>query len=158
LDYGCGTGEILNFLSPAFGIGYDPSRKMIKIAKKKFSQRNKNLAFTSRLQEVKGDFDYVVSVDTIEHFANPAREFKKMAAFLGRKTKLVISYVDSKWDWLIKTLALIRPKTPEGPHKRITRNELIEAADKAGLKLLQSSNSAIPVGIFVFEKNRTKNP
>ena len=148
LDYGCGTGEILNFLSPSYGIGFDPSREMIKIAKKKFLGK-KSLTFTDKAGEIKGNFDYIVSVDTIEHFPSPTDELKKIRKFMDKSTKFIISYGNPRWNWLISILEKIKPKTPEGPHNRISQKEVIMAARKAGLKL----SKPVPfwlIDIFIF--------
>lgn len=151
LDYGCGTGDILNFLSPTYGVGFDPSREMIKIANKKFLGK-KNLTFTDKAGEIKGHFDYIVSVDTIEHFANPTAEFRKIKKFMDKSTKFIVSYGNPRWNWLISILEKIKPKTPEGPHNRISQKEVIIAARKAGLKL----SKPVPfwlIDIFIFEKS-----
>ena len=47
LDIGCGTGEILGFLDPLWGVGIDISENMIEIARNKFKDR-KNLYFQGR--------------------------------------------------------------------------------------------------------------
>ena len=153
LDYGCGTGEILNVLSPIKGIGFDASGEMIKIAKKKFSNQ-KNLAFTNKIEEIKGNFDYIISVDTVEHFADPAKEFEKIKNFMDQKTKLIVSYGNPRWNWLIKILEKIAPKTPEGPHNRISQKGVIIAAEKSGLKLVRPVPFwLIDIFTFVLPKN-----
>lgn len=150
LDYGCGTGSYLHALSPSHGVGYDLSQGMLKIAKEKYAN-NKNLFFTKSVNMIKGNFDFIICVDAIEHFSNTNKEFKIMRQFMSYDTKLVVSYVDNRWDWLINLLGSFKKKTPEGPYKRIKRFEVISAAENAGLKLV----SPIPFGlidVFIFEK------
>src|SRR3989338_2427511 len=59
LEVGCATGELLNAVSPSFGVGVDLSPRMVKIAASKF----KNLKFfEGEISSLPADekFDYVI--------------------------------------------------------------------------------------------------
>lgn len=145
LDYGCGTGEILNFLSPTPGVGYDPSLEMIKICKDKF----KNLRFENDLKNIKQRFDYIILVDVIEHLSDPKKELQKIIKLMNNNTKLVISFVDTSWEWFPKILEAFHLKMPEGPHKRISYNEVVEIVEKLDFEIIKKSNWFSPVKILV---------
>ena len=52
LEIGCGTGDLLAYLKPKKGYGYDISGEMIKIAKSKYGSK-KNLRFSTNLPLLK---------------------------------------------------------------------------------------------------------
>lgn len=77
LDYGCGPGPVLVELMRAAGwdaSGYDPF----------FAP---DLDFTRR-------FDLITATETIEHFANPAQEIRRMASLLRARGYLAVM---SEW-------------------------------------------------------------
>ena len=68
---------------------------------------------------------------------------------MDKNTRLIVSYGNPRWNWLISILEKIRPKTPEGPHNRISQKEVIIAAQKAGLKLSKPVPFRL-IDIFIF--------
>lgn len=151
LDFGCGTGEILAFLSPGIGVGYDLSPKMIETAKRKFA-KEENLRFTDSLTQISGTFDYVLMIDVIEHLAQPQKAFKILSRFAGSQTKIIVSFVDPSWKPVIWILEKLQLKMPEGPNKRISKKEVIELAALSGLKLVASPFFFSPVTFLTFKK------
>ena len=49
LEAGCGTGEILVFLKPSRGVGFDISEKMIALGKEKYKDYKGGLRVTGNL-------------------------------------------------------------------------------------------------------------
>lgn len=155
LDYGCGTGEILDFLSPKVGVGYDPSVEMIKIASKKYKQSlakyefGKRLKFVNSTQKIRGNFDYIILTDVIEHIADPTAEFKRIYALMNKNTKFVVSFVDNTWDFIPQILEKLKLKMPEGPHKRVSIKEIIEITKKTGFSIIRKPNYFLPIKILI---------
>lgn len=147
LDYGCGTGEILNSLHSSHGIGYDSSTEMTKLAKSKF----KKLHFVSSLTSIRTKFDYILMLDIIEHLQNLSGELTTVKKYMGADTKLVISYVDLFWKPLLDFLEAIKLKMPEGPHKRIDVKKILNLAAKSGLKLRRKGKSLL-ITYLIFER------
>lgn len=150
LDYGCGTGEILKFVSPTYGVGYDPSQKMVKIASNKF----KNFKFVNSTTQIKGGFDYIILADVVEHIPNLLSEFKKINKFMSKNTKLVISFVDTSWEWFPKILETLKLKMPEGPHKRISYKELLKITKMAGFNVIKKAQTFSPIKILILDHPR----
>jgi len=158
LDWGCGTGDILAFLKPSYGVGFDISTEMVKLARNKFKRAN-NLRFVDSQNQISGVFDYIVMVDVIEHLVNPQETFSDLYRFASNKTRLIISFVGPLWVPVIWILGKLKPKTPEGPHKRIDKNEVIKYCRTAGFRLLEDQSFRIfpclpisPLSVLVVEK------
>ncbi len=148
LDFGCGTGEVLNSLKPKVGVGFDPSLEMIKIGRRKFGSKFK---FVSSLKSVNQKFDYIIMADVIEHLENPLSELTDARKYISDNGSLVISYVDSSWEPFLNILEAIKLKIPEGPNNRISVTELIKIVKKAGFKL-KLKKVRLLITLLVFER------
>src|SRR5437588_8285289 len=68
LELGCGTGELLAALKPAFGVGVDFSKEMIAQARRSFPDLTflvGDIEDASFLETLPGPFDAIVIVDTL---------------------------------------------------------------------------------------------
>ena len=108
LDYGCGTGDILNFLNPKYGFGYDRSVKMLLIAKKKYPELN----FGKTIPNKK--FDLVIMTDVIEHFRDIKTELDTAEKHMNKNSKLIITMANPMWEWLLLVAEKLNLKMPEG--------------------------------------------
>ena len=158
LDWGCGTGDILAFLKPSYGVGFDLSSEMVKLAERKF-KKARNLSFVDSQNQISGVFNYIVMVDVIEHLTNPQETFKDLSRFASKSTRIVVCFVGPLWSPIIWILGLLKPKTPEGPHKRIDKNEVMKYFRAAGFRLLEDQSFRIfpwlpisPISVLVVEK------
>jgi SAM-dependent methyltransferase len=131
LEFGCGTGDLIAFLNPTSGVGYDPSVEMIKIAKKKHNK----LKFVTKLPQNK--FDYIFMSDVIEHLDNPIKEFKNIKNILNKNGKLIITMANPIWEPILMMGEKVGYKMPEGPHLRINSEELIVKIEQSGMKVIR---------------------
>lgn len=136
LDIGCATGSVLYFLNPKKGMGIDISTEMIKIARKKYSFL-KNLKFeVFNIEEkayTKRKFDFILFNDVIEHVQNKKKAIENIAQSMSGKTTLILSMANPMWEPILMFLEKLRLKMPEGPHFRISENDLINLFKKNNL-------------------------
>ena len=92
VDIGCGTGNFA-FLASKKGanvLGIDYSKTAIEKAKKKYVR--KNLEFKKmNVFELKGNFDVIVSIGTLEHTDDPLKTLKFLKRHLSKNGKLIIT-------------------------------------------------------------------
>lgn len=131
LEFGCGTGDLIAFLNPTSGVGYDPSVEMIKIAKKKYNQ----IKFVTKLPQNK--FDYVYITDVIEHLENPKEEFKNIKNILNKNGKLIVTMANPIWEPILMIGEKVGLKMPEGPHNRIRYKDIKLLVNSLGLKIIK---------------------
>ncbi|MBI2029734.1 class I SAM-dependent methyltransferase [Candidatus Gottesmanbacteria bacterium] len=138
LDIGCATGSILYFLNAKKGVGIDISGEMIKIARKKYSHL-RNLKFEvfniEKKAYKKNKFDYILFNDVIEHVKNQEKTIKNIADSMSVKTILIFSMANPMWEPILMFLEKLRLKMPEGPHFRISENDLISLFKKNNLDI-----------------------
>ena len=88
LDAGCGTGELPYLIAKKGAmhvLGIDYSKDAIEVAKKTYSAKNLSFECTD-IVRVKGTFNVICSLGTLEHVDDPLavlRKFKKMLAPRG---------------------------------------------------------------------------
>ena len=139
LDIGCGTGELLNFLSPKNGIGIDHSIEMIKIATQKY-KKLKNLSFyvcDIEKHPVHGRFDFILFIDVIEHILFKEKAMENIGKSMSENSTLIISMANPLWEPFLLILEKLHLKMPEGPHVRLSEKECVALLAKYHLTIIQ---------------------
>lgn len=139
LDIGCGTGEILHFLSPRHGIGIDHSKEMINIATQKY-KKHKNLSFQVfdiEKHAFHGRFDFILFIDVIEHTLFKNKAIENIQRSMSQNCTLIISMANPLWEPLLLLLEKLHLKMPEGPHTRLSEKECIVLFKKNHLTIVQ---------------------
>jgi len=132
LEIGCGTGDLLNHLKPKYAYGFDISGEMVSIAKVKY-KKSKKLHFSTVWP--KKAFDYIFMSDVIEHLEDPQKTFEQISELMNKKSKLVVTMANPIWEPFLMIAEKIKLKMPEGPHNRITNDELKMMIEKEGMKI-----------------------
>ena len=91
LDVGCGKGRFSKIMADkgAITTGIDPSEKMIEDAKK-IKNANFILGSATKLNFPDKSFDYVLSVEAVEHIPETEKAVKEMIRVLKDNGKIVI--------------------------------------------------------------------
>jgi 2-polyprenyl-3-methyl-5-hydroxy-6-metoxy-1,4-benzoquinol methylase len=92
LEVGCGTGLFTSAVAKkgANVLGIDFSKKGIEIAQEKYQMPN--LKFLHQdVKNVKGNYDVIVSIGTLEHMDNPLKTLRLMKKHLKSKGKIIIT-------------------------------------------------------------------
>lgn len=115
LDLGCGTGDSLATVKPAFGVGIDMSTAMIELAK----ERHPDLSFMvgdienpATLNALEGPFDYIILGDTIGDLEDVIDSFSAFHSLCSRDTRIVISYYSPLWRPILKLAEKVGGKMP----------------------------------------------
>lgn len=106
LEIGCGTGHLLNKLSPSKGVGIDFSKEMVQIA----SQKYPNLHFVvadAANYELVDKFDYILITDTIGYFEDIQKVFSRIRQNCTNKTRIIITTYNHLWEPVSKFSELI---------------------------------------------------
>ncbi|MFZ0422358.1 MAG: glycosyltransferase [Xanthobacteraceae bacterium] len=118
LELGCGTGELLAELKPAFGVGVDLSALAIAEA------RSAHPAYTFSVGDIEAPgfieslprpFDFIVIVDTLGSLDDCQRMFENLHSICTRETRLVVGYFSHLWYPLLKLAEALHLKMPQPP-------------------------------------------
>lgn len=142
LEIGTGTGEVLNYLKPSYGVGLDISPRMIACARQKYPHLEFH-AVSYENFETTGVFDFIILADVIEHLPAPSLLFRHLSRFSSNKTRIIITMANPIWEPILSTLEKLHLKMEEGPHYRITDEELILYANKDGFNIASKNRYLI---------------
>ena len=101
LEIGCGTGFLLNTLSPKKGMGIDFSEKMIEIARRKYPHLN-FLQADAHNYQLKEKYDYIIISDTIGYFEDIQAVLKNIKQNCTEKTRIIITSYNFLWEPFLK--------------------------------------------------------
>lgn len=111
LELGCGTGELLDVVSPSRGVGIDFSSEMIKIAKAKFPHLDFRVEDAEDLK-IEQKFDYVILSDLIGSLLDVQRAFVQLKKVSTAKTRVIVTYYSYLWEPVLKLAQKLKLKAP----------------------------------------------
>ena len=103
LEIGCGSGDLLNAVKPAYGVGIDFVPEMIEMAKQKYGYCHFHTcdAEDMRLEET---FDYIIISDTLGCLWDAQAVIRNIRSLCHAQTRIVISHYSFLWEPAIKIL------------------------------------------------------
>jgi len=111
LQVGCKTGNLLHAVRPSFGVGIDPEKENIDVAREKYPQYNfihgDIVQYTEDIQ-----FDYIILSSTIMEVYDIQDLFIQLQKFCTCNTRIVIDSYSSFWEpilWILQKLGFRRP-------------------------------------------------
>lgn len=157
IDVGCGTGNGLIIFHKRFGVsavGVDVSSGMLDLARAKIERCDLpielHLMDGETLPFDDGSFDAGVSFEVLEHTPHPARLLSELARVVKRGGTVIVTTPNTLWEpvhWLAARTDLHHS---EGPHRDVSRREILEGLSSAGLRLVAERTAVlVPAGPVV---------
>lgn len=116
LDLGVGTGQLLNELRPAIGVGVDISPRMIDVAQCNYPHLDlrvgdiEDAAFVASLP---GPFDVIVLSDTIGSLDDCQSTLASLHCLCTPDTRIVVSYYSKLWEPVLSMAQRLSVKMPQ---------------------------------------------
>lgn len=141
LELGCGRGNLLAALKPAYGVGVDFSPASIATAK----------ALHPELHFVLGDaedqdtynsieeppFDYVIIADTIGMFENIDDTLRLVHRLCAPSTRMIISYYSHLWEPILKVGEMLKLKSRQPKINYIATADFLNLMDLADFEAIR---------------------
>lgn len=134
-EIGCGTGDILASLEPRDGLGLDISSSMVELARKKHPKLRFEVIDITRAPWPES-FRFLVAVDVAEHVGDLEASFRNMARMLEPGGTLVITTANPRWSRILHIAERLQLKMPEGEHEWRSGDDMVLAAERAGLEFV----------------------
>jgi SAM-dependent methyltransferase len=135
LEIGCGTGDTLAALAPAYGVGIDFCEPLIVQARALHPELTFNVGDAESAETyraLEGPFDYILVADTIGSLDDCQAFFELLHPLCTRDTRLVIGYFSHLWFPVLKFAEWIGRRMPHPPQN------VLAPADIWGLARLAS--------------------
>jgi SAM-dependent methyltransferase len=154
IDVGCGTGNGLLIFHEKYGlsgVGVDISDGMLDIARAKLEGRHLPI----EVHQIDGEqlpfddnsFDAGISFEVLEHTPEPSRLLEELARVVKPGRAVVVTTPNTLWEpvhWLAAVTGLHHS---EGPHRDVSRREIMEGLAAAGLRIVDEQTSVlVPAG------------
>jgi ubiquinone/menaquinone biosynthesis C-methylase UbiE len=112
LEMGCGTGDLLNSVKPAYGVGIDFSQNMLDIAKKKYPSLNFVVADAIDYS-TEEKFDYIIISDLLCSLWDIQAFFQNLKKLTSPGTKIIISTYNFFWEPILRIGEIIGLKVKQ---------------------------------------------
>ena len=106
LELGCGSGEILNALSPSRGLGVDLSERMVERASAEFPHLEFRVGDAETFVEEE-TFDYILMLGLIDHLYDVQSTFSILRKVCNRHTRVIILNLNFTWQPIFRFLESI---------------------------------------------------
>lgn len=147
LQVGCGTGDLLNGLKPARGVGIDFSGEMIRIAGEKYP----HLTFIeadAESFELDETFDYVVLCNVIGDLQDISQAFSQLHKVMRPDSRLILAYYNYLWSPIIKLWERMGLKQPVLPQNWLSIADITNFLALNGFEIVRSGYRVLmPIGV-----------
>lgn len=152
LEIGCGIGDTLAALEPAYGVGIDFSPALIDVAR----SRHPEFRFvvgdaenSETIASVEGPFDYILVLDTIGSLDDCQKFLEQLHPLCTRETRVIIGHFSHFWQPVLRFAEWIGQRMP------VPEQNVLSAADIQGLQNLANFDQVkgeqrvlMPVSLF----------
>jgi SAM-dependent methyltransferase len=109
MEIGCGSGNLLNAVKPAYGLGIDFAPEVIEIARDKYPHLHFKVEDIEDLQACE-TFDYIILSDLMSCLWDAQKAIHHVRRLCHPQTRIVISQYNFLWEPVIKLLEFMRLK------------------------------------------------
>jgi len=139
LELGCGTGNLLNSLRPARGVGVDISGRMVDIARRKYPDHTFIHSAIEDLQ-LDEDFDYIIISDTLDTVYDVQTALNKIHDLASSRTRILITTFNYLWQPLVKLAVRIKQRMPQPAPSWLSNPDLENLCELAELETISTGN------------------
>ncbi|HEY3988419.1 MAG TPA: glycosyltransferase [Acidobacteriaceae bacterium] len=138
LELGCGDGDLLAKLEPAYGYGIDLSSRLIEKARSRYPGLHFETADAASLQ-LRGEFDFIICSDLLNDLWDVQTVFEQIAGRCHPATRILINCYSRLWEGprhLAEWLGLAKPQLSQN---WLTVEDIQNLLMLAGFELIRSS-------------------
>lgn len=140
LELGCGRGDLLAALKPAYGVGIDFGAQTIATA----NARHPELHFVlgdvedaATWDSIEGPFDYIVIADTIGMFEDIDGTLRLVQELCAPSTRIIISYYSHLWEPILKAAEAVKLRRAQPRINYIATADFLNLMDLADFEVIR---------------------
>ena len=111
LEVGCGRGNLIASLKPAYGLGIDLSSKMVKAAQESHPELH-FIPMDVHSMSLNETFDFIILSDTINDLWDVELAFKQLFKLTKPSTRVILNYFNRIWELPLDIAKVINAATP----------------------------------------------
>ena len=140
MELGCGTGDLLDALSPKRGVGIDFSPGMVKIAKGSYPDLEFREADVERLKDWGETFDVIIMSDLVGHLQDIEETFRNLRPFCRSDTRVIVSYYNFLWEPVLRIGESIGRKMPQQYQNWLSSEDICNLLSLAQFQVVKSES------------------
>lgn len=151
LEVGCGLGDLVANLQPAYGVGVDFSAETIARAK----QRHPNIEFhqldAHNLSALDSKFDIIILSDTINDLWDVQRALEQVKRLCTPHTRLILNFYSHLWQLPLAIAQSLNLAAPMLAQNWLTPTDVSNLLHLAGFESIRTSSEVLwplPLGGF----------
>lgn len=142
LHVGCQCGDLLTAVKPAYGVGIDPDTEKIALAKKRFPDLVFLVGDPHEL-DMQEKFDYIIISNSLGQWKDIQCVMEKIKPLTTEKTRLIISYYNYMWEWILHLGSLLKLRSPEPYQNWLPTEDIANLLDLAGYDVIRKDSYVI---------------
>lgn len=147
IEIGCGTGDLLAYVKPSYGVGVDIAENLVDIAKKKYPKLNFFPADAQNLS-LNEAFDYIIASDLIGNLEDVQKAFEELRKISSEKTRIIITYQNNVWEPILTLAEKLKIKMPQPKQNWLSRNDIENLLELANLDVIKKDTMLL-VPIYI---------
>ena len=138
LEIGCGGGELLAALKPAYGVGVHDDPALIEVARR----RHPELHFVTGSLEAPplpaGEpFDFIIICNVIGHMHDVQAAFMAVRPFCRPDTRVIVAYHNAVWEPVLRLGSRLGLRRPTSEQNWLSRDDLVNLFELAGFQVVR---------------------
>ena len=138
LELGCGHGDLLAHLSPAYGVGVDLSAGMIERARQKYPSLHFETGDAYNFESGE-TFDYIVLSDLVNDLWDVQEVFEVAARYSYAGTRIIANFYSHLWQGPRRVAEGVGVAKPQLAQNWLTAEDVANLLNLAGLEVIRKS-------------------
>ncbi|AXK83781.1 glycosyltransferase [Pseudolabrys taiwanensis] len=146
LELGCGTGDVLAALKPAYGVGVDFSPAMVAEARRlhpALDFRVGDMEDRDFVASLPGPFDVILIVDTLGSLDDVQAALESLHPLCTRETRVVVVYYSHLWQPLLKFAEWIGWRAKQPAQNIMSPGDIHSLAGLADFEVIKSESKLL---------------
>lgn len=147
LEIGCGLGDLLASVKPAYGVGVELDPELARAARERHPQLRIVAADAETITpDSIGEtqpFDVILLPNTLNTLQDVQGVLERLEAFCHPRTRLVVSFHNWLWQPLLKAAEAVGQRQPQPPESWLTPRDVTNLLDLAGWEVLKAGHRCL---------------
>lgn len=139
LDVGCGCGDLLAAVEPAYGVGVDADTAAIELAKKRFPSLHFITADPHALN-LDEKFDYILICNSLGQWHDIQQVLERLRPLTNQHTRIVITYYNYLWEAAMRFGSSIGMRRPQSYDNWLPAEDIANLLNLTGFDVIRSDS------------------
>jgi SAM-dependent methyltransferase len=138
LEIGCGRGDLLASLKPAYGLGVDFSPNMIEIARSRHRDLNFQMTDVGELNLTGQSFEFIILSDIVNDLWDVHAALEMVRSCCVPRTRIIFNFFSHLWERPLALAQWLGIVTPTLPQNWLTTSDLENLLRLSGYEPLRT--------------------